>query len=131
LSLPYREKCRLVVGILVVGTKVTTQVELAGLFEAFIRLEAAEDGGHRKNEPERLGFGREVVDGIIVASVLGFVFGELDEEAGLLFRLLNGGFARGLERSELDCVLFNGAADALLVRGEELEAAVLLGPGAT
>jgi hypothetical protein len=43
-----------------------------------------------------LGFGREVVGGIIVAAVPVFVFGELDEEAGFLFRLLDGGFARGL-----------------------------------
>ena len=35
--------------------------------------------------------GREIIDGIVVTSVLGFVFGELDEEAGLLFRLLDGG----------------------------------------
>ena len=62
--------------------KVTTQVDLAGLFEAFIRLEAAQGRGPRKNGPERLGFGREVVGGIVVTPLFGFVFGELDEEAG-------------------------------------------------
>jgi len=77
-----------------------------------------------------LGFGREVVGGIVVTSSFGFVFGELDEEAGFLFRLLDGGFARGLQGSEFGRVLFDGAADALLVGDEELEAAVLLGPGA-
>ena len=59
-----------------------------------------------------------------------FVFGELDEEAGFLFRLLDGGFARGLERSKLGCVLFDGAADALFVGGKELEVAGLFDPGA-
>ncbi|HYK60533.1 MAG TPA: hypothetical protein VEV85_13965 [Bryobacteraceae bacterium] len=59
-----------------------------------------------------------------------FVFGELDEEAGFLFRLLDAGFARGLERSKLGCVLFDGAADALFVGGEELEVAGLFDPGA-
>jgi len=77
-----------------------------------------------------LGFGREVVGGIVVTSAFGFVFGELDEEAGFLFRLHDGGFASGLQGSEFGRVLFDGAADALLVGDEELEAAVLLGPGA-
>jgi len=70
-----------------------------GLFEAFIDLEAAEDSGPRKNDPRRTGFGREVVGGIVVTPLFGFVFGELDEEAGFLFRLRVGGFARDLQGS--------------------------------
>jgi hypothetical protein len=99
------------------------------LSEAFIALDEAESGGLRKNEAKGLGFGREVVGGIVVAAVFGFIFGELDEEAGLLFRLLDGGFARGLERSKLGRVLFDGAADALFVGGEELKVAGLFDPG--
>jgi len=44
--------------------------------------------------------------------------------------LLDGGFARGLERSKLGRVLFDRAADALFVGGEELEVAGLFNPGA-
>src|SRR6516164_6728107 len=47
--------------LVLVRAKVTTPVEFPGLFEAFIKLETAEDGGPRKNEAKRLGFGREVV----------------------------------------------------------------------
>ena len=77
-----------------------------------------------------MGFGREVVGGIVVTSSFGFVFGELDEETGFLFRLLDGGFASGLQRSEFGRVLFDGAAAARLIGGEELEAAALVVPGA-
>jgi len=48
------------------------------LSEAFIALDEAESGGLRKNEARGLVFGREVVGGIVVAAVFGFIFGELD-----------------------------------------------------
>ena len=95
----------LVFGFLFVGAKVSIPVELPRLFEAFIGLETAEDGGPRKNEAKRLGFGREVVGGIVVAAVLGFIFGELDEQTGFLFGFGDGGFALGLKSLELGPVL--------------------------
>ena len=68
------------------------------MFEALVRLETAEDGGPRKNEAKRLGFGREVYGGIVVASLLGFVLGQLDEQPGFLFGFGDGGFTFGLQR---------------------------------
>jgi hypothetical protein len=55
----------------------------------------------------------------------------LDEQAGFFFGLGDGGFALGLEGLELGHVLFDGAADALFVDGEELEIFGLCDPGAT
>jgi hypothetical protein len=120
----------LVVVFVIVRAKGAVTVELVGLFEPFIELDSAEDGGLRKNEAKRLGFGLEVIGGIVVTAVLGFVFGELDEQAGFLFGFGDGGFSPGLQSFKLGHVLFDGASDALLVGGEELEVAGLCSPGA-
>jgi hypothetical protein len=93
--------------VIVVRRKGTAPVELVGLFEALIALEAAEDGWLRKNEAKRLGLGREVVGGIEVAAEFGFVLGELDEQTGFLFGFGDGGFALGLQRFEFGRIFFS------------------------
>jgi hypothetical protein len=103
---------------------------IPGVGESCFALELALDFGPRKNEAKRLGFGREVHGGIVVAAFSFFGFRELDEEAGFVVGFDDGVFAAGLESPQFGRVLFDGTADALLVCGEQLKILRLSDPGA-
>jgi len=104
--------------------------DATGFAEALLAFELALNLRPRKNEAKGPGLGRKIHRRVVVAA-FGFLgLGELDQQTGFVFGLFDGGFAVGLEGLELGQVFFDGAADALLVGGEELEVLGLLDPRA-